>query len=112
MGDGSLDFEFPGRLNFDGGAESHPKVALLVLGKALLEGLLEKSRVERVAHHHVAAGRIDTRLHLVKTLEIRRGRGKERLTRWAKEKGNRIERWKMNRKTEEERKESGKGRET
>ena len=65
MSDASLNLEFPGGLDFDGGTEGHLEVASVILGEALLEGLLEERGVERVTHHHVAASRVYTGFHLV-----------------------------------------------
>ena len=66
VGDASLNLQFSRSFGFDGGAEGHLEVSSIVLGEAFLERLLEERRVEGVAHHYVAPGRIDARLHLVK----------------------------------------------
>ena len=42
MRDASLNLEFPGGLDFDRGTEGHLEVASVILGEALLKGLLEE----------------------------------------------------------------------
>lgn len=50
------DLELPGALDLECGVEGHLEVVALLVEDAL-ERLLEQRRVERVAHHHVAAAK-------------------------------------------------------